>query len=530
MTDPYTQLGQQLARAALRQEARGGAAKARGGAARARAGIAQTRDTASSSGSPRRGWRPSRLGVLAIAATLALACSAVALAATGLLSGSPVKPEVTPNANAGNGLPVAGVHAGRIALLAPDPAGGLSWGLRVLPTTRGQTCVQVGRVQDGQLGELGVDSAFGDDGRFHPLSPDVLPPGYGGSSGQTECADRGQTVIFEDSHADRSGVRLLPGELEKLQRLEQKARTSTNPAGEPLRTLDRQLQRLRPRTHSSAVPPGEIPPSEYLPPARDLRSLAYGLLGPHAVSVTYRTPEGLRTVPVDARDGAFLIVQAAGDFGDPSAIGGSQGGQAGPHGVEVILDEAPEKTGGRLPIVSAVTFRFGGRLCSQGVGAPVHEACPRRRPTPRAVAVSWLRPTRSLGEPVGLKLVPQSRPTCAAAYLLYPCYKGQVSFLAPYAISSAGTDYDIEAIAKCKVGGRPETAWGLERDVRAREHIATVSLGRFVYTPACAATESFRVTYLNPRGPSPSAPHRSVIVGSVSMSHAILPGDRRGGG
>jgi hypothetical protein len=475
MTDPYATLGEQLLAAAARQRARRGAVRGR---------------------SP---WRSRRVHVTAVAAVLLLAGSAIGLAATGLLDGSPVRPEVAPNPDAGNGVPVAGERDAGLALLAFDPAGGLPWGLRVLHTTRGQVCVQVGRVQGGQLGELGLDSAFGDDGRFHPLSGDVLPPGYGGSAGQTECASPGQTLIFEDAKADRSGVRLLPAEFAK-----------------PPRKLPRA---------------GSPPPVEGLPPAKDLRALAYGLLGPHAVSVTYRTPDGLRTTPVRAPDGAFLLVEATGDYGYPSGIGGSIGGEAGAHGVDVIPAGLRKWELETPSIVSAVTFRFGARLCSQGVGAPVREPCPTPRPQP--VHRSWFNPTRSLREPVGLRLLAQSRQACATAFLLYPCYKGQVDFLAPYRISAAGTDYDIEALVKCKVdgrnvGGQPETAWGLERNVRSHELIRTVSLGKFVYTPKCASTESFQVTYRNPRGPSRADPHESIVVGSVSMKDAVLPGGARG--
>jgi hypothetical protein len=45
-----------------------------------------------------------------------------------------------------------------------------------------------------------------------------------------------------------------------------------------------------------------------------------------------------------------------------------------------------------------------------------------------------------------------------------------------------------------------------------------------VFTPACAADESFTVTYLNQDGPSAAAPHESVILGSVRLSEATLPG------
>ena len=64
--------------------------------------------------------------------------------------------------------------------------------MRIEHTTRGQLCMQVGRVDGGRLGELGVDSAFGSDGRFHALPATVLPPGYGGSAGQVECDQTGR--------------------------------------------------------------------------------------------------------------------------------------------------------------------------------------------------------------------------------------------------------------------------------------------------------------------------------------------------
>src|SRR6202020_2402616 len=40
---------------------------------------------------------------------------------------------------------------------AADPSGGLPWGTRLV-RTRGYSCVQVGRLSGGQLGEVGVDN------------------------------------------------------------------------------------------------------------------------------------------------------------------------------------------------------------------------------------------------------------------------------------------------------------------------------------------------------------------------------------
>ena len=185
--------------------------------------------------------------------------------------------------------------------------------MRVFHTTRGQVCMQVGRVQSGQLGVLGLDSAFDSDGRFHALPTDALPPGYGGSSANVECVEAGQTLIFEDANADRSAERLLPEE-------------------------------FRPPLHGRR---GE------LPPARDLRTLAYGVLGPHAVSVTYRTSTGLRTVPVTGADGAFLIVEPAGLIDSSSPIGGSVGGEASAASVDVTL------AGGRVCLRSSPQPRSG---------------------------------------------------------------------------------------------------------------------------------------------------------------------------
>lgn len=451
MTDPYTALGRELAAAAERQAGRRGA--------RGRA----------------RTWLSRRPSAPALAAVLVLAGGAVAVAATGVLSGSAVKPEVALNPVAGNGLPVAG-GAVLLGLRAADPEGGLPWDMRVLHTTRGQTCLQVGRVRGGQLGELGLDSAFGDDQRFHALPADVLPPGYGGSQSFVECTEPGHTLIYENANADRSAVRILPEEFQ---------------AGPKAR-------------------------NRKFPPRRDLRAISFGLLGSHAVSVTYRTPRGLRTVPVSEPGGAFLIVEAAGYIKNSSTVGGFMSGQATSSSVEVILIP-PRKS---AAMVSAVTFRFGRHLCSQGFGSPVRRHCPTYHTTaPRR----WFTPTLSLHAPVHLALLAQSHADCSKAFLTDPCYKGEIEFTAPYAVPTAATDYLVKARAKCKLGGRPETAWELERNVRLHETVRTVSLGFFKFTPACVANESFQVSYLNPQGPSPHAPHESVIVGVAQMRDATRP-------
>ncbi len=454
MRDPYKILGRELAAAARRQAA----------------------------GAPERNrsWFSNRLHALAVTAALLLGGAAVALAATGLLSGSRVKPEVPPNAAAGNGLPVSAASA-QLAPSAPDPAGGLPWGMRIEHTTRGQLCMQVGRVQNAQLGQLGVDSAFGNDGRFHALPATVLPPGYGGAAGQVECVADGETVIFEDLNADRSAVRLLPAEF----------------SGPP------------PKHSGEALHPTGVPP------VHDLRILAYGVLGPHAVSVTYKTPSGMRTSPVSGPDGGFLIVEPAGYIESQDTIGGSTSGTAEASSVNVGLAEH----GGLPRMIAAATFRFGGRLCSAGTGAPVTTSCPMR-----TVSVARHPQIRRLNQPIHLTLLAQTRAVCSANSLKFPCYKGQVEFTAPYAITSATSEYEIEGIANCRIGGHIETAWSLERNVKAHELVRTNSLGRFIYAPSCASTEKFQVSYQARPGPLASGTPTKVILGTVSLAQATLPG------
>lgn len=121
-----------------------------------------------------RRWRRRGTPLLAGLATLVIAGGALA-AATGLLdSGEPVPP-----APASPGLPKPMTPAAGFTLAsvrAPDPDGGPQWGIGTYDA-RGLTCVVVGRVQRGQLGVVGRDGVFGNDGRFHSLSPTAQSSG-----------------------------------------------------------------------------------------------------------------------------------------------------------------------------------------------------------------------------------------------------------------------------------------------------------------------------------------------------------------
>jgi len=150
-----------------------------------------------------------------------------------------------------------------------DPAGGPDWGMRVLSTTRGVGCIQVGRLVEGKLGSLGQDHSFQNDGLFHELPA-------------TGEFDRFSCVALDG--AGRIFNNVVQGEL---------------PA--------------------SAAPGCEPPGAQHFPtvtygpncPQADERNLYYGLLGPDARSVTYVLDGQSHTIPTVGADGAYLIVTRA---------------------------------------------------------------------------------------------------------------------------------------------------------------------------------------------------------------------------
>jgi hypothetical protein len=190
----------------------------------------------------------------AVLAALLLA-SAVALAVTGTFStGSAVRAPERPVAGVGAGIAARGTSL--LPARVVDPVGGLPWGMRLVRTTRRLVCLQVGRIEGAQLGLLGQDGAFGDDGRFHSVAPDVV--GYNRETTEVStCLTPGQTTS-QEARIPQSGV-----------------------FGSP---------------HSESIPVA----------AR--RWISYGLLGPAAMSVTYSWAGQTHTIPVEPYSGAYLVV------------------------------------------------------------------------------------------------------------------------------------------------------------------------------------------------------------------------------
>jgi hypothetical protein len=230
--------------------------------------------------------RHSRALVVALAA---LVIGGPALAAVGLLqSGSSVGPGAPLTPNAFNGVALRR-SVQLLSLRVPDPDGGPPWGMRLIRTTRGLLCVQVGRVAFGAVGALGRDGAFGDDGRFHPFSPNYQQgPGYDcvtpdrRGNGFLDVAAQGMPA------SGLLGGRARDGGCVPAQSLPARGRAGRRAIG----------RRVRPR-------PGRLPTCA----GRDLRDVFYGLLGPDAVTVTHVTASGaVAATPTSGPDGAYLIV------------------------------------------------------------------------------------------------------------------------------------------------------------------------------------------------------------------------------
>ncbi len=384
---------------------------------------------------------------------LAVLGGGVALAATGVLrSGNPVPAPAHLTPDAQLGVPVPG-HTRLIAKSAPDPAGGPPWGMRIVHTTREVVCLQIARRYDGQLGVIGEDGAFHDDGRFHPLPPDAIssaPRHY-----LATCHPAGQSTTQEVSGVPASGE--LTG-----------AGTFGRPSEE--------------------------------------RRLYFGLLGPTAVSVTYRLAGRTVTLPVEPGSDAYLIV-LPGTTPAPRIV--EDGGRTG---------EGPLVPAGAL---TKITYRLGHELCEEhAIGSPrgphpcPHRATldppakPRDLHQPIHVTMRALR-----GElPIRVRLKhgrPLPPPTRAPVGIEY---EATVTFRAPFAVTSALNGYSIEVPIHCRGGGAEETT--LERNVHAGE---VVRARTHVFPSPCGKRVTVAVHYHGTAGSLLRVPWEETLVGVATV-------------
>lgn len=208
---------------------------------------------------------------------IVIAALVVATPAVGAISGwfSQGKPDSTGPVSPGTLFGVVRPGESRmLPIRVSDPQGGPPWGLRLVRTTRGDTCVQLGRVQGGQLGSLGIDDAWDNDHQFHPIPPSARDAQ---DCGSTDAAGHGFVnvgALGADASANLGGDWI----------------TGPQASGCRLRGFGGEASR------------------PYCPDGAN-RMVFYGLLGPDAVSITYRTPDGgLATGRTVGGVGAYLLV------------------------------------------------------------------------------------------------------------------------------------------------------------------------------------------------------------------------------
>jgi hypothetical protein len=191
-----------------------------------------------------------------------------------------------------------------LSLRAPDPGGGEPWGLRLVRTQNGLLCAQVGRIAGSVLGQVGVDGAFGDDGRFHGFAGNafagVTAPGTVGDD--ADCVARMETFSGIIDGLDRNAV--------------------ANPGASTL-------------------------------PLSGRREIAYGLLGPHALGITYRAGARTVNVPVIRGLGAYLVVRTATQVPFLGQTGAAPGS-------DYSDDLQPA---GPTGFIAVITYRFGRTVC-----------------------------------------------------------------------------------------------------------------------------------------------------------------------
>jgi hypothetical protein len=313
---------------------------------------------------PRRGERSSRLGsrpLLLLIAPLLLLLAAAALAAGGVIQfGAPAKLPFSMygSPREGSGALVPGTVR-MLPIAAPDPAGGPAWGMRMLSTTRGEGCLQIGRLVDGKLGALGQDHAFANDGRFHELP--------------VSAAD------------DINGCALLDGTGRLYTNVTADARPASawtgygNPqAGCVPPTAGSYEKGLHLTRHEREL--GQRPSA--ICKQADLRNIYYGLLGSQAKSITYVLDGHRHTLDTVGGNGAYLFVTRASAH---QLLNFADAGTADIVPVDGPIKEIHYRDGSTCHL-TAKSWIGGAYACTPSLSEPVGYVPVGKAPTPAEVA------------------------------------------------------------------------------------------------------------------------------------------------
>jgi hypothetical protein len=407
--------------------------------------------------------RPRRMPLLAIIALAALALAAAAFGATQIIGfGAPVTPahapgREQPSRTTGVGLPVANgegspASAQPLAISVPDPGGGLPWGMRIVRTSRGLLCPQVGRLLDGRLGVLGQDGEFKDDGLFHELPASALEP--------NTCITPSAWSMLSDVGVPAAGALQSP-------------------------------------TTSCLAPWLRVrPPGAPRCPGGDERLIGFGLLGPHAVSVSYMTDGRLHTVATAGRLGAYLVVlPVPAKLAHNVPVLGGKGGLLGGFPIGAGAGE----------VVSRLTFRFDGRLCQTGFD---------RRPDGPPQCTTQLAAQRRLVPRIPRNL---HTPVALHAHRAPGGYELELAFTAPAAVRNASIAYSVQitrpSSPACGRGG----VWGqsIERDIARGQ---TLHVSEFVpQPPGCHGVVEGQVLLAAQNGALPLLNSRAEAIGRFAF-------------
>ena len=425
---------------------------------------------------------------------LLVASVAIGLTATGVFKRGETLGSVTPsqpNAREGTALPGS---SQLLSIRTPDPAGGLPWGLRVTRTTRGLTCVSAGRVDYGTIGVLGIDGAFGNDDRFHPLSPNYF-------------VNLGCDVTDATGHGFVNvGLRNVPASGLFGEHPESVGGCEPEPTAPP--AARRVLEHLR-RLH--------LAQRSTLPrcPAADMRQVYFGLLGPRAQSIKYLTSNhSEKSVPVVKGSGAYLIVlpMTAGT-GNPLADG---------------------DTGGPTIAAGEITqVRYdGGHVCAvpraslMGSCPPVGFV-PLRRTVPSAhrlaspISVRTVAAKTYCDQRTGDEIVPcEGSPPAGFQHMQGqnpPSLLAHVSFVSHVAIKNSASYYNAEfefpRSPSCTTGG---AGGPTDYDIHAGQRIRFDML----IPDTCPGRVHGTIAYIPTSGAANSMP----IIGLPGQGHSILVG------
>lgn len=296
-------------------------------------------------------------GLVAVVAALVIATPTVA--AVGAVAGwwAKGKSPIYYPASASSGLGKVLPKDGRLLpIRVADPDGGPPWGIRMVKTTRGETCIQVGRVIDGQIGQLGIDRAWHDDHEFHEIKPndqiaDICGATDGAGHGFVDQAVYGAPASVDvplDNSSGAPNACIDPYMSLSLPPFAGRRGKLTPPEKRVLRHIEKQRRA-----------DGDCP-------LNAMRMIFVGLLGPEARIITYKTPSGkTRTQPTAGGVGAYLAVfrETAADCHDftQSLISSSSG--CGPGNG---MGATPDLQGPSA--VTSVTYA-DGKTCSDQVPA-----------------------------------------------------------------------------------------------------------------------------------------------------------------